>query len=118
MKGARYSDYPMIVVLGGGPAGRIAAMHLSHAGKEVILAERGVIGGQCLNFGCMVVCALNDAARVVRNARDLQRLGVIDRAPEVHFPTLICQMQEIQKKIAGILDAETRSTGGSDPVRH
>ena len=113
----------MIVVLGGGPAGRIAAMHLSHAGKEVLLAERGAIGGQCLNFGCMVVCALNDAARVVRNARDLQRLGVIDRVPQVNFPTLICEMLEIQKKIARILDAETRSTGveiqyGTDAVLH
>ncbi len=101
----------MIVVLGGGPAGRIAAMHLAHSGKEVLLAERGVIGGQCLNFGCMVVCALNDAARVIRNARDLRKLGVIDGSPEVNFPGLIREMQEIQKKIAGILDAETRSTG-------
>jgi dihydrolipoamide dehydrogenase len=101
----------MIVVLGGGPAGRLASMHLAHSGKEVLLAERGVIGGQCLNFGCMVVCALNDAARVVRNARDLQGLGVIDRTPEVNFPVLIREMTGVQKKIAGILDSETRSTG-------
>ena len=78
----------MIVVLGGGPAGRIAAMHLAHSGKEVLLAERGVIGGQCLNFGCMVVCALNDAARVVRNARDLQGLGVIDRYSRSKFSSI------------------------------
>jgi len=101
----------MIVVLGGGPAGRLAAMHLVHSGKEVLLAERGIIGGQCLNFGCMAVCALNDAARVIRNARDLQKLGVIDRSPEVNFPALVREMQVIQKKIAGILDSETRSTG-------
>jgi len=101
----------MIVILGGGPAGRIAAMHLAQSGKEVLLAEQGVIGGQCLNFGCMVVCALNDAARVIRNARDLQELGVIHGSPEVNFPGLIHEMKEIQNKIAGILDAETRSTG-------
>jgi dihydrolipoamide dehydrogenase len=123
MKVARFSDHAMIVVLGGGPAGRIAAMHLAHSGKEVLLAERGVIGGQCLNFGCMVVCALNDAARVVRNARDLQGLGVIDRAPEINYPGLIREMQEVQKKIAGILDSDTRSTGveikyGTEAVLH
>lgn len=111
----------MIVILGGGPAGRLAAMHLAHSGEEVLLAERGVIGGQCLNFGCMVVCALNDAARVVRNTTDLQKLGIADRPPKINFPELIGGMQEVQKKIAGILDAETRSTGvqihyGTDAV--
>ncbi len=101
----------MIVVLGGGPAGRLAAIRLANAGREVLLAERGVIGGQCLNYGCMVVCALNDTARVIRNACDLQGLGVIDRTPEVNFPVLIREMKEVQKKIAGILDSETRGTG-------
>jgi dihydrolipoamide dehydrogenase len=101
----------MIVVLGGGPAGRLAAMHLANSGKEVLLLERGVIGGQCLNFGCMVVCALNEAARVVRSARDLERLGVITGTPEINFPLLFREMQGVQKKIAGILDSETRSTG-------
>jgi len=111
MKVLRYSDPHMIIVLGGGPAGRLAAMHLAHSGKEVILTERGVIGGQCLNFGCMVVCALNDTARLVSNARELQNLGVIDQYPTVNYPQLLCKMREVQKKIAGILDSETRSSG-------
>jgi dihydrolipoamide dehydrogenase len=101
----------MIVVLGGGPAGRFAAMHLAGAGKDVTLVEKGGIGGQCLHSGCMPVCAMSDAARLVRQARNLARLGVIDSVPAVDFPALLVEMQKIQETIAGILDEETRKTG-------
>ena len=55
----------MIVILGGGPAGRLASIRLASAGKQVTLVEHGGIGGQCLHSGCMPVCALNDVARLI-----------------------------------------------------
>lgn len=101
----------MIVVLGGGPAGRIASIRLASAGKEVQLIERGGIGGQCLHFGCMPVCALNDAARMVHSARTFQSLGIIDTVPGINFPKIFSGMHTIQEKIASVLDTETRSAG-------
>jgi dihydrolipoamide dehydrogenase len=41
----------MIVIIGGGPAGRISAMRLARAKKEVTLVEKNKIGGQCLHHG-------------------------------------------------------------------
>lgn len=101
----------MIVVLGGGPAGRTAAIHLALNGKEVTLIEKGELGGQCLHHGCMMVCALNDAARVHGNARNLRDLGIFRSVPDINFPRLLEQMKTIQAKIAGILDEETRGAG-------
>ncbi|MGA2912755.1 MAG: NAD(P)/FAD-dependent oxidoreductase [Methanoregula sp.] len=101
----------MIAILGGGPAGRIASIRLACAGKEVQLIEQGGIGGQCLHFGCMPVCALNDVARMIHSAHTFQGLGIIDSIPQVHFPTLLQEMREIQGKIASILDHETRNAG-------
>jgi dihydrolipoamide dehydrogenase len=101
----------MILVLGGGPAGRIGAIRLAAAGKEVTLVEAGGIGGQCLHHGCMPVCALNDAARFVSSAGRFLHLGIIDTKPSVAFPRLLAEMQAIQQKIAGILDAETKEAG-------
>jgi dihydrolipoamide dehydrogenase len=101
----------MITILGGGPAGRIASLRLASAGKEVQLIEQGGIGGQCLHFGCMPVCALNDVARMIHSARTFQDLMIFDSVPKVHFPTLIREMKEIQGKIASILDHETRTAG-------
>ena len=101
----------MILVLGGGPAGRIGAIRLAAAGKEVTLVESGGIGGQCLHYGCMPVCALNDAARFIRSAGRFKDLGIVDAAPALAFPRLLKEMQGIQQKIAGILDQETKEAG-------
>jgi len=103
----------MIGVLGGGPAGRTAAMKLGLAGKEVTLVEKGGLGGQCLHHGCMVICALNDVARVMYQARNLASLGILDDVPSFSFPRTISQMASVQAKIASILDAETKSCGVS-----
>jgi len=101
----------MIVILGGGPAGRFAALRLAQAGKQVTLVEHGGIGGQCLHSGCMPVCALNDVARLIHAARELSDLGVVDPVPAPDFPELLRKMGEIQQKIASILDEETRTAG-------
>jgi len=101
----------MIVVLGGGPAGRIASIRLASAGREVRLIEGGGIGGQCLHFGCMPVCALNDLARTIHSVREFHRLGVIDSPPTINFPRMLDEMHAIQATIASVLDTETKSAG-------
>ncbi len=101
----------MIVILGGGPAGRLASIRLASAGEQVTLVEHGGIGGQCLHSGCMPVCALNDVARLIHSARELRGLGVIGSVPVPDFPVLLERMKEIQQKITSVLDEETRSAG-------
>jgi len=101
----------MIIVLGGGPAGRIASIRLASAGKEVTLVESGGIGGQCLHFGCMPVCALTDAARIIESARSFQKLGIVDSIPEINFPRLLTEMHAIQQTIASVLYTETKTAG-------
>ncbi len=105
----------MIVVLGGGPAGRIASIRLTTAGKKVTLVEpkgkMGGIGGQCLHFGCMPVCALNDIARVVNTMRRFHEIGMTEAIPALRFSKVMDETFTVQQKIAGILDEETRNAG-------
>ncbi len=104
----------MIIIIGGGPAGRNAAVYLSMAGKDVTLVEKGGlsgIGGQCLHHGCMMVCGLNDAARVLSSATIFAERGIIENGPAIRFPQLISSLVEIQMKIAKVLDNETRNAG-------
>lgn len=101
----------MIVVIGGGPAGRIGAMHLAEEGAEVRLVEENKIGGQCLHDRCMTICALNDVARLLDHARALKEIGIVDTVPTVSYPAVKREMHEIQGKIAAVLDRETRRAG-------
>lgn len=103
----------MIVILGGGPAGRLASIRLAGAGRDVTLIEKGGIGGQCLHYGCMPVCAMNDVARHMETARTLYGLGVLRDLPEVNFPVLLSEMQKVQATITAVLDKETRDAGVS-----
>jgi dihydrolipoamide dehydrogenase len=101
----------MIIVIGGGPAGRIGAMRLAGAGAEVRLIEKRKIGGQCLHDRCMTVCALNDVARLLEYARTQKDLGILDSVPAVSYPAVRRRMREIQEKLSTVLDAETRRAG-------
>ncbi|MDD5143251.1 MAG: NAD(P)/FAD-dependent oxidoreductase [Methanoregula sp.] len=101
----------MIVILGGGPAGRLAAIRLASAGREVTLVEKGGIGGQCLHYGCMPVCAMNDVARHIQAAGTFSELGILRKAPDLDFEALLREMAKVQETITGVLDKETRDAG-------
>ncbi len=103
----------MIVVVGGGPAGRYAAMRLAGAGKEVTLVDRRVegLGGQCLHQGCMIICALNDLARTLDQAARFREMGIVSGSLTVSYPVLIRELRTIITTIAGVLDRETIDAG-------
>lgn len=103
----------MIVVIGGGPAGRYAAMRLAGAGRQVILAERRRegLGGQCLHQGCMIICALNDVARNLDHLENLSRYGIITGTPVFQYGALITRMREIITTIVRVIADETQAAG-------
>ncbi|HFK1783625.1 dihydrolipoyl dehydrogenase [Bacillus cereus] len=62
-----------LVVIGGGPAGYVAAITAAQNGKEVTLIDEADLGGTCLNVGCMPTKSLLESAEVhdiVRKAND------------------------------------------------
>ena len=101
----------MIIVVGGGPAGRMAALRLAGAGREVTILEKRALGGQCVHDGCMLVCALNDVARSIMSARHLEEMGILAGNVTVDYPALLEKLEATQDKLRYILNMETTSAG-------
>jgi pyruvate/2-oxoglutarate dehydrogenase complex dihydrolipoamide dehydrogenase (E3) component len=84
-----------VIVIGGGPAGVVAALRARELGASVALVERGTLGGSCVNDGCVPMRVLARAARLVRNATQYEAYGLIGQPPTVDFPQLLRQTQHI-----------------------
>src|SRR4051794_41898297 len=65
-----------LVVIGGGTAGLVCAAGAAGLGARVALVERALLGGDCLNTGCVPSKALLRSARAVREARTAAAVGV------------------------------------------
>lgn len=73
-----------IVVLGGGPGGYTAAFRAADLGKQVVLIERyPVLGGVCLNVGCIPSKALLHMAQVLHEAEEFENLGISFNKPTI-----------------------------------
>jgi dihydrolipoamide dehydrogenase len=78
-----------VLVLGGGPGGYTAAFRAADLGKQVILVERfPVLGGVCLNVGCIPSKTLLHVAHVLNEAKELSPAGIKFVAPEINLEEL------------------------------
>ncbi len=79
-----YARSTEVAVVGGGPAGYMAAIRAGQLGKKVLLVERAELGGECLNRGCIPSKALIHAAQLYHALRsEGPEIGVT--APSVAF---------------------------------
>lgn len=91
-----------LVVIGAGPGGYTAAFRAADLGLDVILVERSpVLGGVCLNVGCIPSKALLHAAKVIDEAAAMADHGVIFGKPKIDAEKLREWKDEIIGKMTG-----------------
>src|SRR3954464_12506172 len=84
-----------LLVIGGGPAGVSAALHAAGLGAEVMLIERGRVGGTALNSGPAPVRTLARAARLVRDWSSWESFGLRGPRPTVDLAACLANAERV-----------------------
>lgn len=90
-----------IVVIGAGTAGLVTAAGAAGLGAKVALVERHLMGGDCLNVGCVPSKCLIRSARAAADVRDADQFGVrVSRGFEVDFEAVMERMRRLRTGIS------------------
>jgi pyruvate/2-oxoglutarate dehydrogenase complex dihydrolipoamide dehydrogenase (E3) component len=90
-----------LVVIGSGTAGLVASIGGAGLGGKVALIERHLMGGDCLNAGCVPSKAIIRAAKLVGELRRAEALGIsIPAGVEVDFGAVMERMRRIRAEIS------------------
>jgi len=99
-----------IIIIGAGPAGLNAAQQAAKLGAKTALITKGYVGGMAATDGPVPVRALAYAARLVREAQQLEQYGITSIPPEVDYPKLLERVRdvvvEIYEKVSQVEELE------------
>ncbi len=104
-----------LVVLGAGTAGLVASLGAAGLGARVALGERHLLGGDCLNYGCVPSKALIRASRAFSSVRDAKQFGVnVPDGMKVDFGKVMERMRRLRASISANDSAERLRSHGVD----
>jgi len=89
-----------VIVIGAGAGGLTAAGGCAMLGLNAALIERGEMGGDCLNSGCVPSKAIIAAAHRAHDFRDASKFGIESAEPKVDFPSVHRHIHEAIATIA------------------
>jgi len=106
-----------VIVIGAGTAGLVTAAGTAGLGGRVALIERNLMGGDCLNFGCVPSKALISSARLIQQIRDAGKWGLERQQPQFVFERVFDRMRARRAKIAPNDSKERFESLGVDVFR-
>ena len=117
-KWARPQHYDRnLVVIGAGAGGLVSAYIAAAVKAKVTLVEQHLMGGDCLNFGCVPSKALIRSAKLAHEIKKASELGLRDAGAAVDFGAVMARIQRVIKDIEPH-DSVERYTGlGVDVVQ-
>jgi len=104
-----------LVILGGGPAGILAAYAAAELGARVALIERNLLGGTCLNTGCIPSKSILRTSQLYADMRGAESFGAqVPKDIHVDFAAAMARMRRIRARLGRRNSAERLSALGID----
>ncbi len=103
-----------LVVVGAGTAGLVVASGAAQVGARVALVERYLLGGDCLNVGCVPSKTLIASSRLAAEMRRADRYGIEPAPGEADFPAVMERVRRVRGQISHHDAAERLRNMGVD----
>ena len=100
-----------LIVLGGGPAGYLAAERAGHAGLKTAVAEKRALGGVCLNEGCIPSKAFLNSAKYYNHARHAEPYGVTCTGVSIDHSKVVARKNKVVKQLVSGVGMQMKRNG-------
>lgn len=100
-----------LIIIGGGPAGYLAAERAGHAGLKVCLFEKNSLGGVCLNEGCIPSKALLNSAKVFEHAKEGAKYGVNVQGATIDQQAVVKRRGKVVRTLVAGVGAKMKGAG-------
>ena len=102
-----------VVVIGGGPAGYVAAIKAAQVGGKVAIVEKSELGGTCLNRGCIPTKAYLHNAEIIEGVKHAAGRGIMIENPNftIDMDKVLGMKSKVVKKLVGGVGALLKSNG-------
>ncbi len=98
-----------LMVIGGGPAGYLAAERAGHAGLNVICFEKNSVGGVCLNEGCIPTKTMLYSAKLYDGAAHGEKYGISSTGLAIDHSKVIARKNKVVKTLVSGVKAALKS---------
>ncbi len=105
------TDHHDLAILGGGPAGYVAALRAAQLGMRVALVEKQRVGGTCLNIGCIPTKALTTSTELLLKAKRAHEFGLAIAHVAPDLPALMDYKQRTVDALVGGVEHLLREAG-------
>ncbi|HET7708545.1 MAG TPA: dihydrolipoyl dehydrogenase [Sphingomicrobium sp.] len=93
------ADQYDVIVLGSGPGGYVAAIRAAQLGLKTAIVERELLGGICLNWGCIPTKALLRSAEVLHNMKHAKAYGLSADNVQADLPAVVARSRAVAKQL-------------------
>ncbi len=98
-----------LLIIGGGPAGYVAAERAGHKGLKVTLFEKKALGGVCLNEGCIPTKTMLYSAKTYENALHGDKYGIFAENVRFEYDKIVSRKNKVVRKLAAGIKSKMKT---------